>query len=265
MRPDDLGDGMSWLHTVPLLVIGLLFLALLFAGVEVGYLGYGWLKRRTKTPAAPESGQDHLLSAVLGLLALLLGFTFSLALDRYEVRRDLVLQEANAIGTTWLRVQLLQEPNRSNMRALLREYVDARLAWSEGSETVKVEERTQVAQEKLWQVMGVTMRTDPQFELSKGVMDAMNSTFDLANSRVVARSAHIPGQVLAILLLYAFLSMVLLGYILAINGQPHRIATGLLLVLLTLALVVILDLDRPLNGAIQVSQAPLVALKDSLR
>jgi len=96
-------------------------------------------------------------------------------------------------------------------------------------------------------------------------MEAMNGSFDLASARAAARAAHIPGRVLGILLLYAVLSMVLLGYILAANGRPHRVATGLLLVLLTLALVVILDLDRPRSGAIQVSQQPLEDLRASLQ
>jgi hypothetical protein len=95
-------------------------LAALLAAAAAGYCGHRWLiKRRGETD--PES-HDHLLTAILGLLALLLGFTFSLALNRYETRRELVVQEANALGTTWLRVQLLEPPNKAVLSGLLRQY-----------------------------------------------------------------------------------------------------------------------------------------------
>lgn len=255
---------MRLLETTPLFIIGLVILALMLAGVELGYRGQGWLRRNKDRTEAGKGGQDHLLSAVLGLLALLLGFTFSMALDRYEARRDLVLQEANAIGTTWLRTRLLEEPNRAAMSGLLRAYVDARLAWSETGASKADLAQTEALQQKLWTVTGAAMRTDPSPQLSRGVMDAMNQSFDLASARTAARLAHIPGHVLGILLLFAALSAVMLGYILADNGKPHRIATMLLLVLLTLALVAILDLDRPRSGGIQVSQQPLDDLRGSI-
>jgi hypothetical protein len=256
---------MSWLETIPLIAVGLIIFALLLAGVEFGYRSHGWLQGRGGAGASRHDGPEHLLSAVLGLLALLLGFTFSLALNRYEARRDLVLQEANAIGTTWLRAQLLEEPNRTAMSKLLRDYVDARIVWSVSTDARPSLVATSAIQQKLWVITGAAVRTDSSAQLSRGVMDAMNGSFDLASARTVARSAHIPDRVLHILLLYAILSVVMLGYIQAANGRPHRVATTLLLVLLTLALIVILDVDRPRSGAIQVSQQPLEDLRQSLR
>jgi hypothetical protein len=113
---------MAWLATLPLMGIGLVILVALLAAATIGYRGHIWLRQR-RGETDTES-HDHLLSAVLGLLALLLGFTFSLALNRYEARRDLVVQEANAIGTTWLRAQLLEPPNSAAMSNLLRSYLD---------------------------------------------------------------------------------------------------------------------------------------------
>jgi hypothetical protein len=256
---------MSWLHTAPLAGLSLLLLSLLFLGVELGYRVHKRLLRKAAVGDTPHGGQDYLLSAVLGLLALLLGFTFSLALNRYETRRDLVQQEANAIGTTWLRVQLLEEPNRTALSGLMRQYVDARIAWSAADRGAGGLDRTEDLQKRLWTGMGVAVRGDSSAQLSRAAMDSMNDSFDRQADRATARAAHIPDRVLDVLLLYAFLSMVMLGYILAINGRPHRVATGLLLLLLTLALVMILDLDRPRNGAIEVSQQPLYDLKASMR
>jgi hypothetical protein len=96
-------------------------------------------------------------------------------------------------------------------------------------------------------------------------MDAMNQSFDLASARSAARSAHVPDRVLGVLLLYAVLSAAMLGYTSAAKGKPQRIATVSVLMLLTMALVMILDIDRPRSGAIQVSQQPLEELKQSWR
>jgi hypothetical protein len=252
----------GWLQEAPLLAVGAGVLIVLLLAVEVGYRGHRWIARRRGDDTL-EDGQGHLLSAVLGLLALLLGFTFSLSLNRYEARRELVLQEANAIGTTYLRSQLLEEPNRTAVGGLLRHYVDARLAWSNSDAAEPDPAATNALQQKLWAATGVAIRTDPSPQLTRGLMDAMNDSFDAASSRTAAREAHIPDRVLSILLLYAILSSVMLGYVLSVSGRPHRGATVLMLVLLTLALVVILDLDRPRNGAIQVSQRPLEDLKAS--
>ena len=255
---------MSWLEKAPLPVLGLLVLAILAISVEAGYRGQAWLIR--KRPADhPSDGQNHLLSAILGLLALLLGFTFSLGLSRYEARRAMVVQEANAIGTTWLRAQLLEEPNRTAMSGPLRAYVDARIAWSMSGADDADLAATNALQAKLWTATGAAIRTDPSPQLSRAVMDAMNDSFDAASARAAERAAHIPNRVFDVLLLYAVLSMLMLGYTLAVGGRPHRIATGMVLVLLSLAVVVILDLDRPRGGSIQVSQQPLVDLKASLR
>jgi hypothetical protein len=120
-------------------------------------------------------------------------------------------------------------------------------------------------QQKLWTVTGQAIRSDPNPQLSRGLMDAMNQSFDLASARAAARLAHVPDRVLSVLLLYALLSAAMLGYTSAATGKPQRIATASVIVLLTLAPVMILDIDRPRNGAIEVSQQPLEELKQSLR
>lgn len=254
---------MSQFGSMPLPIIGILILLFLFLGVELGYRGHGWLKRRGDK--AQEDGPDHLLTAVLGLLALLLGFTFSLSLNRYEARRALVVQEANAIGTTWLRVQLLNDADRAAISQLLRDYTKARIAWSDADDGDDHLERTNLLQRQLWAAAGNAIRSESTIQLPLSVTDSMTQSFDAASARVAARSAHIPDRVLSILLIYAFLSMTMLGYNLATNGRPHRVATTLLLILMTLALVVILDLDRSRSGAIMVSQQPLEDLRSSFQ
>lgn len=255
---------MASLEPLPLLVIGLVILLTLAGAVALGYHGKVWLQRRSAPSHATKSGPDHLLSAALGLLALLLGFSFSMALNRFDTRRDLVVQEANALGTAWLRIQLLNEPDRSDMSQLLKRYVDARLIWSEAPADAAAESPTQALQDELWTAMGKALRGDSPALLTRGVMDSLNESLDLAAARKAVRSAHIPDTVLVVLLLYAVLSMIMMGSLLAASGQTHRGETALLLILLTLAHTVILDLDRPRTGAIQVSQQPMEELQRSM-
>lgn len=255
---------MASLESLPTLVIGLVILLSLSGAVALGYHGKIWLQRRSKPSPESESGPDHLLSAALGLLALLLGFTFSMALNRFDTRRDLVVQEANALGTTWLRIQLLNEPDRSDMSDLLRRYVDMRLLWSEAAYGRATEGQALVLQDELWTAMGKALRGDSPALLTRGVMDSLNESLDLAVARKAERSAHIPDTVLLVLLLYAVLSMIMMGSVLAVSRQSHRGETALLLILLTLAHMVILDLDRPRTGAIQVSQQPMEELQRSM-
>lgn len=252
------------LEPLPLLVIGLVIFLILAGAVALGYHGKVWLQRRSAPSDATKSGPDHLLSAALGLLALLLGFSFSMALNRFDTRRDLVVQEANALGTTWLRIQLLNEPDRSDMSQLLKRYVDARLIWSEVSADATDTGPAQALQDELWTAMGKALRGDSPALLTRGVMDSLNESLDLAAARKAVRSAHIPDTVLLVLLLYAVLSMIMMGSLLAVSRQTHRGETALLLILLTLAHMVILDLDRPRTGAILVSQQPMEELQRSM-
>lgn len=258
---------MSWLSTTPLWMIGIATFGLLLLSVEFGYRAQRWLIRRRASEDLSTGGQEHLLAAVLGLLALLLGFTFSLTLDRYETRRELVVQEANAIETTWLRTQLLDEPARSELSALLRAYVDARLAYSETDDYAEAAadfDRAEALQAKIWVQAGEVIRDDRESQLSRALIDPMNDAFNIAAARAAGYEAHVPGRVLTILMLYAILSAMMVGYILAGGRRRHHAATALTLMLLTLAIVVILDLDRPRSGAIMVSQKPLADLKARL-
>jgi hypothetical protein len=245
---------------IPLIVVEIGVFLLLFASIEIGFRGYRWLGARDDHKMG---GQEFLATAVLGLLALLLGFTFSLALNRYDERRALVVQEANAIGTTWLRVQLLDEPYRSEMSGALKQYTDARVAWSAAAGGNLGP--TAALQEKVWTGAGHLSRGGTSPVVVRQVLDPLNEAIDTQAARAASRAARIPLRVMTALMLYSALSMVLLGYIMAINGSRKMVPTVLLLSLLTLAFSLILDLDSPRGGRIQVSQQPLIDLRASMR
>lgn len=254
---------MAWFDRIPLPVMAVAILAALFLATEAGFYCHRRLLKGRKE--ADPGSHDYLLTAALGLLALLLGFTFSLAINRYELRRDLVVQEANALGTTWLRVQLLQPPLKDQMSGLLRDYLDERLVWSNAPSTIAVTDRSVQLEKELWAATGQAMRTDPNQPFTRGLMDVMNESFDLAEARTAARAAQVPSRVMELLLVYALLSAGMLGYTAAARGRPERAPIVAVMLLLTLAMVIIMDIDRPSGGAVLVSQQPLEDLKQFWR
>jgi len=116
----------------------------------------------------------------------------------------------------------------------------------------------------LWAATGVALRSDSPPLLTRGVMDSLNECIALDSTRTAARAAHIPGFVQGLLLVYAILSMAMLGTVLGNSLKLHLPQTALLLVLLTLAHLMVLDLDRPREGSIQVSQQPMEDLRQSI-
>ncbi|HVK52884.1 MAG TPA: hypothetical protein VM469_14230 [Pseudoxanthomonas sp.] len=244
--------------TMPLWLIGLLLLILLVAAREVG----AWARQRLK-PTREDQDDTFAMNSVLGMLALLIGFSFSIAVNRYDSRRQAVVHEANAIGTTWLRTDLLQQEERTAMQEVLRRYVDARVRYGNASSGVAENEafaKTEQLQAELWAVM---MRAaGPALDTPRGslLVTTTNEAIDLASERHAERQAHIPDRILRMLFLFALVSAALVGY----ERGTQRRATTLLLLLVALAGTLVLDLDRPSAGKILEPQEPMLALQRSM-
>jgi hypothetical protein len=238
-------------------VSSLILLVLMLVGREIGF----FLDRRRK-PRPDGNGDDDkaefTLSAVLGLLALLIGFTFSLALGRYETRRELVVSEANAMGTTWLRFDLLEASQRDRARDLMKQYAAARLAYglADGAEDVALtSQRADQIQGHLWDeiVADVApLRTTPFAAL---LLTPANEMIDIAGERTAAAAAHVPSRLFGTLALYCFVAAGLTGYLRGL----FRVATTLVFVLVVLALGVVADLDMSTKGLVRVPQEPIAA------
>ncbi|HKR87331.1 MAG TPA: hypothetical protein VJS38_04090 [Phenylobacterium sp.] len=211
-----------------------------------------------------DAQEDLVLSASLGLLALLLGFTFSLAIDRFESRRRLVLEEANAIGTAYLRAQLLEEPHRARMSGLLVRYTDTRIALAKAPPG-KVRDllRTNDALvTQIWIAVKQSFPTIKQYDFSSTYLDSINSMIDIGSARVVARVARVPSAVLAVLLLYTLTTAAVLGYVL--QGPRSRHVAGFLVALLSLVLVLIIDVNRPSAGLVREGQGAMESLRKTM-
>lgn len=242
--------------------IGLFLLA-----TEAGFL----LGRRTQSTTDDHSRSQiyTIQGAVLGLLALLLGFTFAMAMSRYETRKQLVLSESNAIGTTFLRAQLLPEPPRKEVSNLLRRYVEVRLdfyyAGNDQKKLSEVRDKTERLQNQLW-ANGVTVgQKDPRAVMTGLFLQSLNETIDLNATRITALENHVPEITLVLLYFVAVMATGLIGYGCGLSGIRNFFVTIISSILIAAVILVIIDLDRPRRGWIKVSQQRMIELRDSLK
>lgn len=198
----------------------------------------------------------------MGLLALLLAFTFSMSVSRYESRKQLLVDEANAIGTAYLRSRMLPEPYRGEIAKLTDTYVATRLwDYRKALNKKELEEanlRCRQLQSQLWtQAEGVAAR-DPHQVPTGLFVSALNEAIDIAAERDAARQNHMPQRVLIFLFLFGILTVVLLGYGCGLGNHRHLAATATACVLISLVILTIMDFDRPRRGLLTISQTPML-------
>ena len=256
-----------WLNNSPLLILGGGMLIIMALAVAGGIAFRNWNDRRDPSGARSGEGglEGYVVSAVLGLLALLMGFTFSLAVDRFDARRVLVLEEANAVGTAYLRAQLLEEPHRTRISELLVNYTDNRIALG----TAPPDRIPPLLAENdrmltdLWAATASAFVTIKGLDFSSTFVDSVNNVIDLDASRKMARMARVPTEVFVVLFIYLIVTAGVLGYVFV--GNRGRGAAIFMLLLLTLSLLLILDIDRPTKGGIREAQTAMEQLRASFK
>jgi hypothetical protein len=251
------------LDALPLWGLFLAILLLVLLSVEGGYrLGK---YRRSRSEEEKEAPVGAMVGATLGLLAFMLAFTFGLAATRFDTRRQVLLDEANAIGTTYLRAGMLPE-RRDAIRALLRDYVDTRLeAVRSGNVTAGIR-RSEHLHEQLWTQAVAIGETNPTSIVVGLFVQSLNEVIDLHAKRVTAGLRNrIPGAIWVALFAVAVLSLAAMGYHAGLSRTSRSLAE--LAVACTFAVVIglIADLDRPQEGVLQVSQQALIDLRHSMQ
>ena len=252
---------MDWLIADAPLGLAWLGLVALFAGAAE--LGYALRRRmvRQGRSADDDAHVGYVISAALGLLALLLGFTFSVALSRYEARRDLVVAEANAIGSVLLLAELAPAADRARLTLLLDDYGRTRLAFADPdadpARLATLAAETERLQAAVWAATGRIGDGSLQPLVWRALLDAVGGAIDRAEERDAAFDEHVPARVIVMLLVYATVTAGMLGFALGGSVSRHRGVAVALFGLLAIAIVLILDLDRPRSGSIVVSQRPI--------
>jgi hypothetical protein len=208
-----------------------------------------------------------LQGALLGVVGLLLAFGLSLALGRYEDRRAALVTEANAIGTSYLRSQLLAEPVRTRSLQLWPGYADLALRVTKEVPSSSAMRRTTAAEEvlqrRLWRLGGNAVNAAPLATAPRLYEDSLNATFDAQAARLSALNNRVPGAVLALEVFGAAVALGLLAMHISLLGRGLVAMVGAT-VLVTLLLLVIFDLDRPTRGLIKVPSSPLASVRASM-
>ena len=245
-------------YGVPIALIAGLLIA-----VEFGFrLG----KRRTRGSDASKAMETGAIQgAMLGLLGLLLGFSFAGASGRYMERQTLISREANAIGTTYLRADLLDQQHADALRQELVAYVDHRV---EASRSLQRGLSSQIAAEideahrRIWAAAtaGVTARPG----VTIAVLNPVNEVIDLHATRVDAGRKHLPGLVVGLLITCSALTLGVIGYACALAKRRNTLLTSVIAILIAAALWTTIDLDYSRIGLIRLSDAPLIDLQAQL-
>ena len=229
------------------------------------------IARLARDPGGVANGAGPIEAAVFGLLGLLLAFTFSGAAARFEERRHLITEEANAIGTAYLRIDLLPADVRPELRQLFRRYVDARLQSNrkadDASTTHAEIAATAQLQRQIWE-KSVAASRQPELPNSVAtlVIPALNQMIDITTTRAVARQNHPPTVIYVLLAGLSLLSALLAGYVMSDTKVRSWFYMLIISGTISLTFYVIMDLEFPRLGLIRIDAADqtLVDLKNAM-
>jgi hypothetical protein len=244
------------LYGYSLLTIFLVGLAAIFAASELGW-HFGM-----RNEGRGGANISTLESAMLGLLALMIGFTFAMALSRFEARREAVLNEANAIGTAALRARLLPDPHRAETLKLLREYIKLRLEVIQSGQSLAERkaavDRSNGIQEALWlQVRGLMVK-DSGMVPTGLFIQALNEMIDDQAKRLAALRNRVPSVVLLGLFGIAAVVGGFAGFASGRDTKRTRLPVYMMGFLVATVILLIFDLDRPSSGFITNNQQSMI-------
>lgn len=209
-----------------------------------------------------------LQAAAFGLLGLLLAFTFSMALSRLELRKQLVLKESRAIEDVYIRANLTPEPQRGLIKELLREYVDIRLDfYNAGIDKDKIalsEQKALMIRVEIGNQIRALVERDPHLVVLGLLVSSYGDIFEADEARMDAYCDRIPDAVLYLVVIVAMVCFGFVGYQSGLSGRRALAAISWVVLVVVLVLVVTLDIDRPRRGLIKVSQGNMIDLKARL-
>jgi hypothetical protein len=253
------GLQLTALWYLPLWLLLLLLWIGLILGHEVGFR-VGRIASRSPKSAPNEGDGGRYVAAALALLALLIGFTFAMAVDRYNKRRDLVAQEALSITAVHWRIQALPDPYRTDLNQALASYATARRDYSLVRTQQQLEAAWTSAGPARSQILSEAERSvvESKSPLASPLLDETVSMLKLAASRRDALSSRVPLPVLRLLVFYAVITAAFMGYSAAQSGRRHLAASTFQFFLLALAITLVLDLERPVSNLGATDQRPIL-------
>jgi len=246
-----------WCYLPSILAISLLTL-------EIGYRVGRW--RHSRSVEEKEAPVAAMAAAVLGLLAFMLAFTFSMAASRFDTRRQAVLQEANAIGTTYLRTRLLPEPQGSEIAKLLRRYTELRIQKMTSENIGRLMAESEELHTQMWSQAVEVAEKDSGSIMTGLFLESLNESIDLHSSRVFAGLySRVPIAIWIALLGLVVLGMISLGYQAGLSATRRSLEMLIFTLAFACVLYLIVDLDRAHEGLLQISQQAMINLHQSMQ
>ena len=254
------------LASTPIWAVFIATLVLAQLSVELGYRRARHKRRITdrEEDQEKEAPVGAMVGATLGLLAFLLAFTFGMAADGFHARKVALLDETNAIRTAYLRAALISEPQRTEVRKVLRDYVEERLQWV-GLEKRLGGQSSRELLDRMWAQAAAEGQKNPGLEVVSLFVDSVNEVVDLHYERVMVRErSRIPDAFWVVLSLIAILSLAAMGYHGGVAGTARSPVMLAVALAFSLVIVLIVDLDSPGQGFVNVSQQAMIDLRDAL-
>jgi hypothetical protein len=235
-----------------------LFATFLFVGI-LGCMRLGWRVGRNRLRSLGEDSQAGLGAidgAVFALMGLLIAFTFTGAASRFDARRTLITEHANAIGTAWLRLDLLSEPDRGKTQDGFRRYVDAQMEIVHNAgdpEAVRTGvHRLAAIQQEIWTTLMQAVHEDKSLPLAQTVLPPVNEMFDLSTTRLMAAQQHPPLAVFIMLAVLVLVSGLLAGYGMAKSERQSKLHVFGFAAILSFSTYLILDIEFPRLGLVRI-------------
>jgi hypothetical protein len=255
----DVAGSTISLDQIPLFAFFVVVLTVQLLSVVAGFAQ--GKRGHVKSAGESEEPVGAMVSAVFALLAFMLAFTFSIAASRFDERRLVIVEEANAIGTTFLRTDFLTGPEQAKMKTLLRNYVLLRIkAVSEPETMTSSITRSEQLQSEMWAIAVDLGRKQPT-PISALFVASLNDTIDLQTKRVAAGIySRVPQTIWSALLLVSVLAFAGVGYYNGRNGTRAVAQTLILVCTYSIVLLLVADLDRPNQGLLRSNQQPMLDL-----
>ncbi|MBT8133667.1 MAG: hypothetical protein KJO03_04100 [Gammaproteobacteria bacterium] len=254
--------NLSFFYYIPLTFGALIMFAFLLTALEAGYrAGFA---RRKKWRDADTGGGTVALSTMFALLGLILAFTYASGVSRFEDRKQVVIEESNALGTAFLRAGLIADPGGKELQETILAYAKTRVIDSKRSlshaETMEVLNNTMQAQEKLWPTLEKALMQGKPGAIESSMIAAMNDVLDMHTIRLAALMDKLPNAVIWMLIFISAATTAVTGFNAGLSGKISRWRTATLALVMTGVMLMILDYDRPRDGFIRVNQDSLITV-----
>jgi uncharacterized membrane protein len=252
----------QFLDSIPQVAAFVVILAAMIVAFEIGFRFGHW--RETRNPEEKEGPTSTLVGALLALMAFLIAITMGMASDRFDTRRGLVQEEANAIHTAFLRAGYLPQPQSDQVQVLLRQYVPLRITPADPAQVQANIVNSQALMDQVWAITQDFISQNPGSDAYSAFAESVTDAINVAASRVTAIGNRVPEGILWFLIIGSVLSVGLVGYDAGLTMRRSLVAALLLIVLFSTVIYLVLDLNQPATGIFQVSQQPLITLEQQI-